>query len=300
MKDESKTSGVLATPACFRQRVNLPAAQVAGLAEAELATALAFEIEPFSGVPRAEGELAWRACPDPDAARRVFDVVQIRRTDLAAAVDQARREGRRVTAITAVPDEARGERAEDLPCIPVRGKGVLKTHPYLLWSAVCLLAAGFFAAEGVRLAAEVGRLRRDVAERRGLQSEKESLEAKAAGLRRQAAEIRGRRAEEAKAQARAGMLRAAGRILLEAVPGACGDDSVVRAIGPGEDVFDLRLSGVSLSPETATRTVSRLTAALAAPRSGWTVKPGTVAVQTTGGACVFDCTFAFGPEGGSK
>ena len=51
---------VLATTACFRQRVNLPAAQVAGLAETELAAALAFECEPFSGIPRSEGEMAWR------------------------------------------------------------------------------------------------------------------------------------------------------------------------------------------------------------------------------------------------
>lgn len=300
MKNANRTIGILVSPACFRQRVNLPAVQVAGLAEAELSTALAFEVEPFSGIPRAEGEMAWRVCADPDTARRVFDVVQIRRTDLVAAVAQARQEGRRVTAVTAVPDEARGERAEDLPAIPVRGKGVLRSHPYVFWTAVCLLLAGVVAWEGTGLATDVKRLRRDVVERRALQAEKETLETKAAGIRRQADEIRARRAAEARAQARAARFRSAGRTLLSAVPAACRDESVVREIRSGEEAFELRLSGVSLSPEAATRTVVRLSEALATQKSGWSVKPGTVAVQAAGETCVFDCTFAFDAEGGAQ
>ena len=296
MNDQVLTDGILVSPTCFRQRVNLPAAQVAGLSEAELAAALAFEIEPFSGIPRAAGEMAWRACAEDDAARRAFDVVQIRQSDLAAELKRAQAAKLRVKFVTAEPDAARGETAADLPKIAVRRPGALRARPLALWCGVCLLLLAGAAYEGFGLWRDMKGLRRDVAERRALQAEKDGLESRLAGLRRQAAEIRRVRGEEAAAQARAAVLRAAGRELLEAVPAACADESVVRGIAAGENDFEVRLSGVALSAEAATRTVSRLAAALAARKSGWTLKPGSQGVQAEGGSCAFDCVFAFDPE----
>ena len=300
MKDSKQTDGILASPACFRQRVNLPAAQVAGLSDAELATALAFEVEPFSGIARGAGEMAWRACEEGDPARRSFDVVQIRAVDLAAELKRARAEKRRVKFVTAVPDEARGETVADLPRIPARTTGGFRAHPLALWGAFCLLVAAGAASEWSGLRLEVRALRRDVAARQTLQAEKDGLASRAAALRREAADLRRRRQEEAAAQARAAVLRAAGRELLEAVPSACRDESVVRGIKSGEHAFDFNLTGVALSPEAATRTVTRLAEALAARRSGWSVKPGGLAVQAEGDACAFDCAFTFDPERSGK
>lgn len=43
----------------YRQRVRMPEVQVAGLSEAELQSALAYEVEPFSGIPSALAEIEY-------------------------------------------------------------------------------------------------------------------------------------------------------------------------------------------------------------------------------------------------
>ena len=282
---------VLVSPACFRQRVSLPVAQVAGLSESELATALAFEIEPFSGIPQAEGELAWQPLEENATGRRGFDVVQIRKTDLAEAVAQARATGRKVTAVTAPPEEARGETTDNLPHIRVPARSVLMSHPYLIWTAICLLVAACLGYEGLQLRSETAELRQEVEARRTLQTEKNSLEAKAARLRREADDLRRQHEETAQAQERIARLRGAGRRLLEAVPEAYRDTSVVRGIHSTEDGLDLTLAGVALSPEAAAHTLTRLTQTLEG--SGWQVKPGAVGTRATGDSCIFDCTCTF-------
>ena len=296
MKEKSRAGDVIVSPACFRQRVNVPAAQVAGLADAELAAALAFEVEPFSGISRDAGEIAWRVREEGDASRRVFDVVQIRRADLETAVAEARAQRRCVSGVTAVPDTARGERPEDLPLIPVASRSALRAHPFMLWTAFCLLVACGLAAEGVALQGEVGRLRRDVVARRALQAEKESLESRAAGLGRETEELRRRRADAVRAQMRVAAGRAAGRVILEAVSGACSDEGVVNGVRAGEDPFEFGISGVALSAEAATRVVARLSDALAACGGGWTLKPGSVEVRAAGDASSFACSFLFEPR----
>ena len=296
MKKKSRAGDVIVSSACFRQRVSVPAAQVADLAEAELAAALAFEVEPFSGIPRDAGEIAWRVREEGDATRRVFDVVQIRRTDLEAAVAEARAQRKSVSGVTAVPDTARGERAEDLPFIPVASRSALRAHPFALWAGCCLLAACGLAVEGVALRGEVGRLRRDVTARRALQAEKESLESRAASLGRTAEDLRQRRAEVTRAQTRVAARRAAGRVILEAVSGACRDEGVVNGVHAGEDPFEFGISGVALSAESATRVVARLSDTLAARGGGWTLKPGSVEVRAAGDASSFACAFLFEPR----
>lgn len=300
MNGKDPTEGVFASPACFRQRVVLPAVQVAGLSEDELKAALAFEVEPFSGIPAAACEMAWRAVEEPDPGRRAFEVVQIRSSDLASEVARARAGGRRVTAVTAVPDDARGERLEDLPRVPVKGRGLVRAHPVLLWAAACVLLACGLAWDGLRIQGEVKSLRRDVAGRRGLQAEKERLESRAGDLRRQTEDLLRRRADERRAQVRAEVLRAAARELLESVPKACRDESVVRGIRAGAEPSELVLSGVALSAEAATRTVARITEALAGRKSGWSVHPGAVGEQAAGETCVFDISFTFDPERSGK
>ena len=67
----------------FRQQVRMAAVQVAGLRPDELSAALAYEVEPFSGIPAAEAELAYTPVVYSDPAVRVFDVAVRRRKSRA-------------------------------------------------------------------------------------------------------------------------------------------------------------------------------------------------------------------------
>ncbi len=303
MKKNPSTDSILVSPACFRQRVNLPLSQVSGLTDEELASALAFEIEPFSGIPHAEGEMAWRVRSDAESTRRVFDVVQIRRTDLSAAVREARDGKKRVSAVTAAPETSLGEKLEDMPLIPVRAQSAFAAHPLAIWIAACAIAAIVLGIDYLKINGDVRRLRTEVAERRVLQAQKGRLESQASALRREASELRQRRADEARAQDNAAMLRSAWRVMLAALPSACRDESVVRSIRPQQsdnDGFTAEVSGVSLSAEAAGRTLLRLTDALASPKSAWKVTPGSLGAQTSGGTVGFSCSLAFDPNGAFK
>lgn len=66
-------------PSAFRTTVRMAAAQIGGLDAADLAAALAFEVEPFSGIPAGDADVSFRAVADPDSSARVFDVAVRRR-----------------------------------------------------------------------------------------------------------------------------------------------------------------------------------------------------------------------------
>ncbi len=290
---------VLATGACFRQRVNLPAAQVANLSEAELRAALSFEIEPFSGIPQAASRMAWKRVNAPDAARAVFDVVQIRTSDLAGEVAKARAAKRAVRAVTAPPEAALGETLEMLPWIPLKAARALPRSGLFvaaLGGAVLLLALvwDFWHVAGERRA-----LLRAVAEQRVLQHDKDGLLAKISAAQQAAANLRTARMETARAQQNAEVLRAAWRVLLEAVPKACRDESVLKSLS-ATGAYSAELAGLALSPDAATRTFVRLTDALKPPKSGWRLTPGAIQAPAAGGTVHFSCTLEFDAEGQFK
>lgn len=285
---------VLATTACFRQRVNLPAAQVAGLAEAELAAALAFECEPFSGIPRSEGEMAWRRLGGEGDARAVFDVVQIRRADAEAEAARARRSGRRVRAVTAAP--ASGESVEDLPWIPVRQSRALAVRSGALMVLAALLVLALIAWDATTLVSRERALSRSVAAGRALQAQKDELQRRLASVQKECADLRLRRADEARAQQNADVLRSAWRLMLAAVPNACGDDSVLGGI-TAKGAYSARITGVALSADAAARTFARLAEALKPPKSGWRVTPGSIGAAASGGTVEFACDLEFDSEG---
>lgn len=290
---------VLATPACFRQRVSLPAAQVAGLAEAELAAALCFEIEPFSGLSQAVSQLAWKQASTAEAARAVFDVVQIRTTDLAAEVAKARQAKRTVKAVTAVPDAALGEALTDLPWIPVKAARAPGGRLFVCVLVGVLVALGALSWDYAGLRSRERQLLRAVSEQRLLQSEKNRLEAQLQTVRRELQDLQAQRMASARAQQNADVLRSAWRVLLEALTTACRDESVlkeVKARGP----YAVHLTGLALSPEAATRTFVRLTDELKPPKSGWRPAPCQLERPAAGGTVVFACDLEFDPEGQFK
>ena len=286
---------ILVSSRCFRQRVNLPATQVAGLAEAELAAALCFEIEPFSGIPRADGRLAWRRVDASDATRAVFDVVQMRASDLAAEGAAARKAKRRVRGVTAEPDAAVGETVDDLPFIPLKQSGGSGRRLWIPWAICGLLVALALAWDFARLRAEASSRGREVAVQRTLQSEKSGLEGQIAAAQREAQALRETRAAAAQAQQNADVLRAAWRTLLAALPRACADEGIVRSVkatGP----FAAEVSGVALSADAAARVAARLTEELKPPASAWMVSPGALGASADGGTVVFACMVEFDPQ----
>ena len=74
-----KTDSVMDDPSAFRQQVRIAAVQVTGLRPDELAAALAYEVEPLSGIPAAEAELDYTPVVDADPTVRVYDVAVRRR-----------------------------------------------------------------------------------------------------------------------------------------------------------------------------------------------------------------------------
>ena len=290
---------VLATVAAFRQRVNLPAAQVLGLSDAELASALAFEVEPFSGIPCAESRIAWKRVNAADAARAVFDVVQIRTRDLVEEVAKAKKAKRNVLAVTAPPESAAGETVEDLPWVPVKAGGGISLKLPLLGALAALLALLAMGWHGMSLRTERRRLESEVAVQLRLQGEKNALESQLSALRRQIDGLRERRMEAERAQQNAEVLRSAWRVLLEAVPRACRDESVLKSV-KATGAYSAQLTGLSLSTEAATRTFVRLSEELKPPKSGWRLSPGAVNSPAGGGTVTFECQLDFDPEGQFK
>ena len=290
---------VLATPTCFRQHVNLPSAQVAGLSDDELAAALCFEIEPFSGIPRAKGRLAWKRVNAPDAARAVFDVVQVRTSDLLDEVARARKAKRVIRAVTAVPEAAAGETLETLPWIAVKASGGLHVRLSLLAACAAVLAVLAVGWDYVALQNDATRLAREVTFQRLLQDEREALNAKIAAVQRETSALRTQRMDAARAQQNAEVLRAAWRVFLEAVPSACTDESVLKNL-QATGAYSVHLTGLALSADAATRTFVRLSEALKPPKSGWQLTPGAIEAPANGGTVTFECDLVFDPEGQFK
>lgn len=284
---------VFATSDCFRQRVSLPSSQTASLSHDELAAALGFEIEPFSGIPRADSEMAWREVGDAGGTRRVYDVVQIRRADLAKAVAEGRKMKRVVRAVTAPPEGAAGETVESLPWIEVRrARGLSGISPYALWAGACVVAACALAWDFWRVKSESEALRREVVERRALQREKDGLSRKISAAGSELESLRAKREAAMRAQDGVAAFRAAWKELLSAISDVCGDEVVVKSLVP-DGAFSVELSGVALSAESAGRFFVRMADALHG-KSGWRTSPGKVV--SSGETASFTCRAKFDVE----
>jgi len=189
-----KTVALIDDPSAFRQQVRMAAVQVAGLKPDELAIALAYELEPISGIPAAEAELSFTPVVDSDPTVRVYDVAVRRRK---------------------APAASGGERL----LAPLLAIGII---------ALLGVAVDFFFASR-----ELDGLKRDVAERTMLQSELDSLRNPAKSARAEARAIRERRESAARAQAEAAKARSAYADILEAIALACGDRAVVSSLEGG-------------------------------------------------------------------
>ena len=210
-------------PAAFRQQVRMAAVQVAGLRPDELAVALAYEVEPFSGVPAAEAEVSYSPVVDPDPAVRVYDVA-------------VRRRRRRA-----------GIGAERL-LVPAMAAGA------------ALLAAA--AVDFGILAYRTHCAERSIAERAPLDAQLRRVDGAARANREEARRLREARERSAAAQDRVERLRAAYPSLMDAVAGVCGGRMVVKSFA-SDGPFAVVLRAVAVSAQDAGEAMAQLTRAAA-------------------------------------
>ncbi|MBR4170217.1 MAG: hypothetical protein IKR48_01040 [Kiritimatiellae bacterium] len=288
-------SQVIPSTACFRQRITLPRQQVKGLSRDELAAALSFEVEPFSGIPRSESELAWRTLDDGNPERTVFDVVQIRKQDLALLLEDAKRAKKTVRAVTAVPAEgAESERIEDLPWIVPSPQHGRMARYGVLYILVCVLLCAGILCDGFRLIRRQNNLRPIVEHQRTLQVEKDSLMRKLQNTQKEIANLRTQRTDQEQAMRSAQVFRAAWQHLLEVTPKACGGDALLRSITPNESAFSATIQAIGVSPKDAVQVFVRLSRKLAP--LGWQLTPGAITVQAPATTVSFSCQVTFHPE----
>ncbi len=247
----------------FRQQVRLAAAQVAQLAEGELEAALAYEVEPFSGIPASETETAWRELPEPDKSLRAFEVA-------------VRRKGK-----------SRGAKK------PGAGRS------FLLWIFGALVAAAI-ACDAGYLAYSASRMHSAIAAQRPLDEEIARLRANASAIRNEALTMKERRENYIAAQETLENHRAAYRDLMDAIAKVCGGRTVVKSFS-GQKPFTVELEAVSTGAKACAEVLSELTRE--AGRIGWRVTPGHIETSAQGVTATFSCILEYGKdskEGGEE
>jgi hypothetical protein len=224
MSDAKDRDRIFADKGAFVSTVRLARVQVEGLGDAELKSALAYEVEPYSSVPAAEAEVAWRRIESGDAAVEAFEVAVVRR----------RKDG---------VEEKLGR------CL----------KPLTFVAAAVLLAAG---ADYAVMAHERARLEDSLARRLPLQEELDRIDRRAAALRSRADKLRLDREAAAKAQSECARLRSAFADFADAVS-AIGGESVLKSVEEGDGEFSLRLEFASVDERSAAAAMAGLTESLA-------------------------------------
>lgn len=219
MTKEREKDDIMNDPQAFRQRVRLAAVQVEGLRPEELAAALAYEVEPFSGITADVAEVRYKPVEEDDPSVRVYDVAVRRRV------------GRRI---------GRGDLGRWL-------------RPALVVGALILLLVGAdFAWQSWHLS-HLGRI---VARQGILDSQVSGIRTVARQKREEARLIREGRQSMERAQAEVAQLRSAYREILAEIATACGERAVVESMAGGPRQIVLRAA--ALSADAAAETMSIL------------------------------------------
>ena len=246
-------------PKAFRQQVSLAAVQVASLADGELATALAYELEPFSKIPSADADVAWRESPASNASVKIYDVAVMRR---------------------------RGNS-------PRHGHGIDGRRAGIFAAVAALLAVLAVAADCAWLKCRETNLRRDLAARSPLDAEIRSLDAQAASLRNQARQLREKREREAAAQQRVERMRRAFPDAMGTVATVCGGRTTVKEFASSAP-FEISMCAVAPNADAAVAIMAKLDAAAA--KKSWRLEPGAIEASATGATATFSCRLKFNPE----
>lgn len=246
-------------PKAFRRQISLAAMQVAALAPGELAMALAYELEPYSKIPAAGADVAWRRLPDANDGIATFEVAVAKRRARAAA------QGGNLTK--------------------------LKFAVAAIAAAACIA----IAADWRLLQAKRAALAREIAVRQPLDSRLRALEAKRDSLAAETRNLRESRRRRAASQQRVARLRQALPAALDAIASVCGGKTLVREV-KSPAPFTLEIGGMATTASGAMETMAKLGEALAA--KGWLFTPGEIAAGDGAATTAFSCTMHLDTEGG--
>lgn len=275
----------------FSQQVRLPSVQTRGLSHEELLSVLAFEVEPFSSIPRERGRIAYGPCR-ADGEFSVWDVVQISSAEADSIASVLKSAGLKPAGFGFAPDEPDQEQlkkelqekynaisagrpgfalitgqvpggglASGNPAVPAVAAGLAAALLCLAHFIVMSLASVPLKAETGRreiLAGEVGRISSEVS---SVESRIKAVDAETAGRADDARKLR--------------MRHTAWLSLLRALPAACGDKVVVRAIKPDGN-FGAKVEAFSAAEDGSYMCMSRLSKLLRG--TGWTVLPEHAAI----------------------
>ena len=250
--DESDQRRVFDDKTAFRQRIKLAAVQVMGLSSDELRTALAYEVEPFSGIPAAEAEVAFVPVEDPDPSVRAYDLAVVRR----------RKKG----------DSFGSVSLERL------------MRPAL---AVAVLVVLGVAADWGWLCWQTRRLSRECARRAPLQQRLRQAEAAVRAAQDETARLRAAHAAAEAAQRRFARLRAAFPHVLQTLASVCGGRAVVKELAPGEEPYALTIRAVAPGAQSAAEVMVEMARQLKA--QGWSVESGPIDARRDGTTAEFQC-----------
>jgi len=206
-------------PAEFRRQVRIAAVQAAGLGAEELGTALAYELEPESGIPASEAEVEFTPVADPDSTVCVYDVVVRRR--------RAR-----------------------------TGAGAAKWLRVATLFAVAVLAA--IAADWWWTSSRIKEAKSDVAKRQPLDARLKAERRAAHSSSDEARKVRERREAAVEAQDAVAERRRAWGMILTALGTACGDNAIIREISSPEP-FAAEIAATAISAQAAADAMAALT-----------------------------------------
>ena len=202
----------------------MPEIQVAGLSDAELQSALAYEVEPFSGISSAQAEIEYARVDDADRSVRVFDVVVRRRAKRGPAFSGAAK------------------------------KAAI---------AMSVLAAVAIAADFSYGMWRMRSLKADVAARAPLQARVASARSEVARVRAETDALRSERLRFERSQREADLLRSAYPVLMDTIASSCGGMMVARGFS-ADAPFSAEMSATAVSVQACGEVMAGLSRACAA------------------------------------
>lgn len=276
----------------FTQVVRLPEQQAAGMAAQELQTALAFEVEPFSGITADKGAVAY-AGGAAEAGVRSWQVLQVANSELTVLQGVVRDAGGRLAGVAAVGGAQQALSDTELATtllqwaadggVPIIRPQVRKMvsgsrelivgFVFLLTCAICL--GHFFYAK-----ARLERLQRELREAQREAAVNNQISSSNTVLRRQIDDITKRRARRNQAGRTMARYRDAWSVLMRGLMTTSSESVVIRGISSGQ-IFEADIKGVCVSEHEPGDYLVRLAAAIA--DSGWQLNTATIAAPSAPG-----------------
>ncbi len=300
----------------FSQTVRLPRRQIAGLSAAEIETALAYEIEPFSNIPRDQGVAAFQALTDEGADTSSWRTVQIARADwdsldAAAIAADARLAGCAPLASLPASDEAiagallqyASDALSSPPRIPVAAVASTTAKSqvmpkvaatlYLLVAIACLLHYVFVPRMR-------DNLRTDVEEREALAAANATIANEIRAIEARSEQLKKNLAARNDAALSLSAYRKAWSSLLHDLVTACGDDVMVRSISGDVLSGGVMVEAIATDVDAPASFMVRLADLTA--KNGWMLTPRDVRNETKGPSSFrFSLEFSGKPDnGGAK